>query len=128
MKRIILLLTLIGFVGAATTIGVMIHNYQNREQIFYDQAFKQLNDGKRSRPMITIDFDTGDSASVILEHACCSGAGFDAVAIRTSGGLEFIANKNYCGLEGFYSDLEPDATKNIGTFTSFLERRGYRKR
>lgn len=78
--------------------------------------------------MVTIDLGTGATASVILEHACCSGAGFDAVAIRTSDGQEFTASKNYCGLEGFYSDLDPNATQSLDAFTAYLVQRGYSKR
>src|SRR5690606_26245200 len=100
----------------------------NRERIFYEQAFEQLRGGRRDNPMITLDFEECGSASVILEHSCCSGAGFDAAAIRTSDGQQFVADKNYCGLEGFRFDLDADSTKNTSMFTAFLEQRGYRKR
>jgi len=128
MKRIWLALVVGLFVVVAAATGRLIHKHMNRERIFYDQAFEQLRDGRRDSRMITLDFEGGGSASVILEHACCSGAGFDAVAIRTSDGQEFVADKNYCGLEGFRFDLDADSTKNLPTFTAFLERRGYRKR
>lgn len=61
-----------------------------------------------------------------LEHDCCTGAGFDAVAIRTSDGREFTGDKNFCGLEGFYSGLEPGATESVDSFSAFLEHTGYR--
>ena len=128
MKRIFLSLAVGLFVVVAMAAGILIHRHMNREQIFYEQAFEQLRDGRRDNPMITLDFEGGGSASVILEHACCSGAGFDAVAIRTSDGQEFVADKNYCGLEGFRFDLNADSTKNLASFTAFLEQRGYRKR
>lgn len=128
MKRIFLSLSVVLFVAAAVTVGALIHKHLNRERIFYDEAFKQLRDGRRDNPMITIDFDSGGSASVILEHACCSGAGFDAVAIRTSDGQEFVATKNYCGLEGFNESLKDDATKDLRHFTAFLAAQGYQKK
>jgi len=128
MKRIFISLSVGFFVVGAAAVGILIHKHMNRVRIFYEQAFEQMRDGRRDNPMITLDFEEGGSASVILEHACCSGAGFDAVAIRTSEGQEFVADKNYCGLEGFRFDLDADSTKNLSMFTAFLKQRGYRKR
>ena len=65
---------------------------------------------------------------MILEHACCTGAGFDAVAIRTSDGEEFISKQNYCGIEGFNGELKEEATKDLPHFKAFLTARGYKKK
>jgi len=125
MKRKLLLIiaTII-----CATVGVTIYNFANRERMFYDRAFLQLEKGIGSEPMTTIKLDSGELVSVILEHACCSGAGFDAVAIRTSDGQEFSAKKNYCGLEGFSQGLGPDADKDLQHFSEFLVSQGYQKR
>jgi len=109
-------------------IGVTIYNYSNRERLFIDHAFVQLRGGGGTAPVAAIKLDSGDSASVILEHACCSGAGFDAVAIRTSDGQEFFAKKDYCGLEGFYFSLKNDAAKDLPHFKAFLSTQGYQKK
>jgi hypothetical protein len=116
---------LLAAVGVAATILIHTHDQKRR---FYAQAFKQLEGGRRERPMITVDFKAGGSALVILEHACCSGAGFDAVAIRTSDGQEFAGEKNYCGLEGFRFDLDAGSTDDLASFSAFLKQRGYRER
>lgn len=110
------------------TLGVALYYYSNRERLFMDNAFVQLRGGKGNAPVAVIKLDSGDSASVILEHSCCSGAGFDAVAIRTSGGQEFYSKKNYCGLEGFYSELNTDAVKDLTTFKAFLSTKGYQQK
>jgi len=111
-----------------SVVGITIFNYVNRERLFYDHAFVQLKTGSGNEPMKTIILDSGELVSVILQHACCSGAGFDAVAIRTSDGQEFSAKKNYCGLEGFSQGLGTDADKDLKHFTEFLMTQGYQKR
>lgn len=110
------------------TIGVLIYKHGNREHQFLDHAFVQLSGGRGSEPVTEIDLKSGDSAAVILEHDCCSGAGFDAVAVRTSDGQEFFSKKNYCGIEGFYGALEEDAVKDLPHFTAFIIAQGYQKK
>jgi len=110
------------------TLGVALYYYANRERLFLDHAFVQLRGGRGTEPVATIKLDSGDSASVILEHACCSGAGFDAVAIRTSDGQEFFAKKNYCGLEGFHFALKPDAVRDLPHFKAFLNTLGFQQK
>lgn len=125
MKRKILCTT------AATiivTVGVLIYNHGIRERQFLDHAFVQLSGGRGSEPVAMIELKSGDSAAVILEHDCCSGAGFDAVAVRTSDGQEFFAKKNYCGIEGFYGALEEDTSKDLRHFTAFLTAQGFKKK
>jgi hypothetical protein len=107
--------------------GVVGHRYSNREQLFLDHAFVQLRGGVGSEPVEDIKLHSGETVSVILEHDCCTGAGFDAVAIRTSDGREFFATKNYCGIEGFYGGLGDDTTKDLPHFTAFLGAQGYQQ-
>jgi hypothetical protein len=107
--------------------GVMIHRHGNRERWFLERAFVQLRGGSGTEPVAVIDLGSGESASVILEHGCCSGGGFDAVAIRTSDGSEFHSTLNYCGLEDFRFAVEAEATAGLAAFKSFLTRQGYRE-
>ena len=107
--------------------GVMIQRHGNRERWFLERAFVQLRGGGGTEPVAVIDLGSGESASVILEHGCCSGGGFDAVAIRTSDGSEFHSTLNYCGLEGFRFAVEAEATGDLAAFKRFLIRQGYRE-
>ncbi len=125
MKRKVLLTLAVVILAMA---GIMLNHYGNREQRFIDHAFVQLNGGGGSEPVAEIKLDSGDSAAVILEHSCCSGAGFDAVAIRLSDDTEFYAKKNYCGIEGFYGELGTDSIKDLGRFKQFLISQGYTKK
>ena len=86
-------------------IGWFSWSLSNREDRFLEDAFVQLRGGDGNEHVETVEFDSGGSATVILEHACCSGAGFDLVAIRTSGGLELVSKENFCGLEGFSGEV-----------------------
>lgn len=108
--------------------GGALYIHGDRERSFFGNAFVQLAGGRGNEPVADIKLGSGDSAAVILEHDCCSGAGFDAVAIRTSDGDEFYAKRNYCGLEGFYAALEAGATKDLNRFKEFLYSNGYQKR
>ena len=110
MKQKILWIAAAIIIAAA---GAAYYQYGNRERQFLDQAFVQLRGGGGSEPVAEIKLESGESAAVILEHDCCSGAGFDAVAIRTSDGAEFYAKKNYCGLEGFYPTVKDDAARDL---------------
>ena len=108
--------------------GVWAYKHKHRERLFYEQAFNQMRAGGDAIPMITIDLDDGGSAKVILEHSCCSGAGFDAVAVRTSDGKEYRSNKNYCGLMGFDFSVHGDAMKDMAHFKAFIKAEGYKPR
>jgi len=103
------------------------YRHANRERRFIHHAFEQLRSGRGSEPATNVRLKSGASAVVILEHACCNGAGFDAVAIRTSDGQEFSARKNYCGLEGFQLALEDSSMEDLPHFTAFLRAQGYQK-
>jgi hypothetical protein len=112
------------------------HNEGNANTVFglmimllaYVVARTGRKNNRGNNHTITLAFEDGGSASVILEHSCCTGAGFDAVAIRTSDGQEYVADKNYCGIEGFRSELNTDSIKSLSMFSKYLEESGYRKR
>ena len=125
MKRklsAIILLVLLAALGAG------IHRHVKREERFLENAFRQLEGGRGTEPRDDIALESGASASVILEHGCCSGAGFDAVAVRTSDGQEYFAKKNYCGLNAFRMSLNYDSVKDLEHFTAFLRTEGYEKK
>jgi hypothetical protein len=67
---------------------------------------------------------SGDWYAVRLEHACCTGAGFDAVMIKDSQGQFYTAEKNYCGYEGFQHG---DTVKDLSELKKTLIRDGYRR-
>lgn len=125
MKRKILSVIAVMMIAA---VGVSIYNHGSRERQFLERAFVQLSLGHGSEPVSVIGLKSGETAAVILEHDCCSGAGFDAVAVRTSDGREFYATKNYCGIEGFYGSLEEDAVRDLPHFIAFLNTQGYQRR
>lgn len=107
-------------------MGIAIFSILNRQQRFLDRAFRQLHDGHGSEMMEVIKLKSGHTASVILEHDCCTGAGFNAVAVRTSDGHDFYANKNYCGIEGFYGALGLENSEDLPHFTDFLRAQGFK--
>lgn len=114
-------------IAVSATLSVTFYRHANRERRFVHHAFAQLRSGRGSEPIANVRLKSGASAAVILEHACCNGAGFDVVAIRTSDGQEFFAQKNYCGLEGFQFALEDSAMEDLPHFTAFLRAEGYQK-
>jgi hypothetical protein len=124
MKRKILWMLAI---AVSATLSVTFYRHATCERRFIHHAFDQLRSGRGSEPATNVRLKSGASATVILEHACCSGAGFDAVAIRTSDGQEFSARKNYCGLEGFQLALKDSAMEDMPQFTAFLRAEGYQK-
>ncbi len=122
MLRIIEKLSLGLLILLVLAVFVFISKHVIRKNEFIERAFYKLRTGKFK--MFTIDFKTGGSASVIFEHSCCNGAGFNAVAVRTSDGQEFISDRNYCGIEAFDFGSE----ESLEEFISFIEKNGYRKR
>ncbi len=125
MKQRIIWSTLTLFLVIA---GTGLYGYTNRERLFIERAFVQLAGGRGSEPVATIQLESGETASVILEHGCCSGAGFDAVAVRTSDGEEYASWNNYCGLNAFEFSLKDDAWTSLAEFKSFLSANGFTKR
>ena len=69
-------------------------------------AFIKLRNGNYNSEYQTKTLSNGDYFAFIVEHSCCSGNGyFDAVAIRTSQGIEYSSKNNYCGYEGFWGEV-----------------------
>jgi hypothetical protein len=125
-RRLIIGLCFVSIVALAAIYFYPDNN--DRDRKFIDQAFVQLNGGVGDEHIRTIELESGEGFQVILEHACCSGAGFDAVAIKTSDGVEYCSNNNYCGLEGFYHEVMSHESKNLEQFKSYLESSGYQKK
>ena len=110
------------------SLGIFITRESTRAQRFLRSAFAQFEGLGGAERVETIKFPSGESLSVILEHSCCSGAGFDAVAIRTSTGIDYEGAKRYCGLEGFVFTLNDHAFVSLDKALAFLESEGYTKR
>ena len=109
-------------------IGSAVYGHMTRPQRFIEGAFEQMRGNGGSEHSETYRLDSGESFSVILEHACCTGAGFNAVAIRTSAGEEFSAMKNYCGIEGFRGYRISEEVETLTQLASFLTEHGYKQR
>jgi hypothetical protein len=124
MKKRILWLT---FAIVFGIVGNAVYGHIRRPYQFIDQAFEQMRGKGGSEHSETYRLDSGESFTVILEHSCCSGAGFDAVAIRTSAGDEFSALKNYCGIEGFSGYSIASKMKTLVRLKSYLKAQGYKE-
>jgi len=128
----ILLITLILLGG---TVCFVVYDHGQQVPRFYKNARKLLQplsgsyeNVKMGRshddPPMIIRLASGEWYAVVLEHDCCSGAGFDAVMIKDSSGSIYTAEKNYCGYEGFHIDESP---KDVESLRKALESNGYRK-
>ena len=118
----ILLLIALG-IGA---LGFLIYRHSTRTDRFLKNAFIQLSGDGGTETVRSIPIDTGDSFSIILEHSCCSGAGFDAVAIRTSSGAEYESTNAYCGMQDFVFEF-PSTFKTLADLDAFLLANGFNK-
>jgi hypothetical protein len=56
---------------------------------------------RQDSPPMVMELPSGEWCAVVLEHDCCSGAGFNAVLIKDSEGIFYKSQINYCGYEGF---------------------------
>ncbi len=114
------------FVVASLCAGALLWGHRTRADRFLRAAFSQLRGGPGHGNVKVVKLESGETASVILEHSCCVGAGFDAVAIRMSDGREFAVKINYCGIEGFYGEVVSKASKNLEGLATLLESNGYK--
>lgn len=108
--------------------GVGYYYATNQGRIFLAEAFAQLDGGAGVKHLETMHLESGESFKVILDHACCSGAGFDAVAIYTSDGEKYYSTKNYCGIEGFYAAIQRSASKDLDQLKNYLVTQDYTKK
>jgi hypothetical protein len=62
-------------------------------------------------------FPSGEWYVATCEHACCSGAGFDATVIRDSTGAIYADKTHtFCGVEGMAEDLSYIKADSLAEF------------
>jgi hypothetical protein len=98
-----------------------------RADRFLTDATEILTDGKAHAGIVKIDLAGTGSFRALLEHSCCSGAGFAAVAIQTSDGTIYHSRNNYCGEEGFYAEMPATDLDSLADLDAFLLANGYTK-
>lgn len=99
-----------------------------RADRFLDHSFDLLENEPESPGIVRIDLTNRSYFVALIEHSCCSGAGFDAVAIRTSEGREYESRKNYCGSQGFYFAMTDLEIQNLSQLDEILMADGYTER
>ncbi len=62
-------------------------------------------------------FDSGESIAVRMEHACCSGAGFNATVLYGSDGKVLVDTEHcFCGYEGMVFELKSIPAGSLAEF------------
>ena len=107
------------------SLGILFAQGSTRDKRFLKNAFSQFDGHGGNEQIETIHFPPGESLSVILEHACCSGAGFNAVAVRTSTGIDYQGFQRYCGVKGFVFAMEDYAFDSLTEALTHLESEGF---
>lgn len=100
---------------------------KSRADRFLNEATTILSTGSEHPGIMKISLKSGDSFRALLEHGCCSGAGFDAVAIETSDGSRFHSRNNYCGEEGFHVIMTEHEFESLPELEKYLLENGYTK-
>jgi len=98
-----------------------------RADRFLDEATTVLATGRDHPGVIEIELKAGGSFRAILEHSCCSGAGFAAVALQTSNAAVYHSRNNYCGEEGFYAAMSESDFGSLSDLDAYLLSNGYTK-
>jgi|APTNR8051073442_1049403.scaffolds.fasta_scaffold19590_4 hypothetical protein len=124
-RRTITILTVISVVMLAVPWHRIILNW--RANRFLSEATVILSTGSEDPGIMKIGLKSGDSFRALLEHGCCSGAGFDAVAIQTSDGALFHSRNNYCGAESFFFEMTEHEFESLPALEKYLLENGYTK-
>lgn len=98
-----------------------------RTERFLAQATEILSNGAPHPGVVEFKLNGAESFKALLEHSCCTGAGFDAVALRTSEGTIYHSRKNYCGEEGFHAVMDEIELESLVDLDSYLLANGYTK-
>ncbi|MEC5127593.1 hypothetical protein VSU19_12575 [Verrucomicrobiales bacterium BCK34] len=98
-----------------------------RSERFLSDATEILADGEPHPDIVEIDLTGNGSFRALIEHSCCSGAGFDAVALQTSDGKVYHSRNNYCSEEGFYAEMTRTDLESLADLDKFLLANGYTK-
>lgn len=68
-------------------------------------------------PLYLLSFPSGEWVAVAMEHACCSGAGFNATIFYDSSGATYIdTTHSFCGVEGSGEELGRAGVDSLATF------------
>lgn len=68
------------------------------------------------------EFENGEWVIARTEHACTSGAGFDATVFRdSSGSILYQTTHHFCGYEGLCGDLRRAGATNLVQFYASLD-------
>lgn len=119
-----MLVTAFGIVLAAS--WPFIRNIGRADRFLVD-ATEILVRGEDHPEIVEIDLMGDGSFRALLEHSCCSGAGFNAVALQTSDGTIYHSHNNYCGEEGFNAEMTATEHKSLADLNAFLLANGYTK-
>ena len=69
--------------------------------------------------------DDGTWVAVVMEHACCTGAGFNATLYRTSRGALYLdSDSSYCGFFPLREELLTHACPNTAAFLESVKSGG----
>lgn len=98
-----------------------------RASRFLSGATATLSLGTDDPGILEIRLESGDSFRALLEHVCCNGAGFSAVALQSSDGSVYHSRNNYCGEEGFYGEMSGTGIGSLPDLEKYLLANGYTK-
>lgn len=110
---------------AVALIGWPFLKNVGRSERFLAEASEILRSGESHPGIVEITIGNGGSFRALLEHSCCSGAGFDAVALQSSTGITYHSRNNYCGEEGFHHEMSARIYQSFADLDTFLLANGY---
>ena len=122
-RRTIAILALTSLLMLAVPWHRFVLNW--RANRFLNEATVILCTGREDPGIMKISLKSGDFFRALLEHGCCSGAGFDAVAIQTSDGALFHSRNNYCGEESFFFEMTDHEFESLPALEKYLLENGY---
>ena len=120
--------------GVVTLIGYAIFSLFWYPQAFLHDSVSEMR--HYASPMQVPDvykrrFADGSSVAIAMEHACCSGRGYNATVVYDSEGKIFVNTEHsFCGEEGLAADMSSVPAKSLAQFYShlpFLPLRKYEK-
>ena len=82
---------------------------------------KQISDVDRPDLIFVRKFDNGELIFARSEHACTSGAGYNATVFRdSSGAIYYDTSHHFCGYEGLCCELKSIVSTNLNQFYAGL--------
>lgn len=74
-------------------------------------------------------FADGSSIAIFMEHACCSGRGYNVTVIYDSNGHIFVnTERSFCGFEELSSDMSSVPAKSLSDFYANLQHLSLKRR